>query len=102
VAISVVTLIELAHGVARANSPQRHAARHQFLDELIIAIPAHAVTIPIALRAGKIDGENAAQGIRLSISDLLIGTTALKLGFRVATTNMRHFQMIPGLIVLSF
>jgi predicted nucleic acid-binding protein len=59
------------------------------------------VTIPIALRAGKIDGENTAQGIRLPLSDLLIGITALELGFRVATANVRHFQMIQGLGILS-
>jgi predicted nucleic acid-binding protein len=102
VAVSVVTLIELAHGVARANTPERKAARRQFLDELMTALPVHPVTVPIALRAGQIDGENAAQGVRLALSDLLIGVTALELGYRVATANVRHFQMIPGLEILSF
>jgi predicted nucleic acid-binding protein len=101
VALSVITLVELAHGVAEANTPQRQAARSQFLTELMIAIPVHAVSIPIALRAGKIDGENTAQGIRVALSDLLIGSTALELGYRVATSNVRHFQMIPGLGILS-
>lgn len=102
IAVSTVSLIELAHGVARANTPQRQATRRQFLNEVMIAVPVHAVTIPIALRAGQIDGENAARGIRLPLSDLLIGTTALELGFRVATANVRHIRMIPGLNVLSF
>ena len=102
VAVSVVTLIELAHGVARANTPERKAVRRQFLDELMTALPVHPVTVPIALRAGQIDGENAAQGVRLALSDLLIGVTALELGYRVATANVRHFQMIPGLEILSF
>jgi len=34
-------------------------------------------------------------------TDLLIGATALSLGFSVLTTNMRHFKLIPGLNVLS-
>ena len=97
VAVSVVTLIELAHGVARANTPERKATRRQFLNELMIALPVHPVTVPIALRAGQIDGENTALGIRLALSDLLIGVTALELGYRVATGNVRHFQMVPGL-----
>jgi predicted nucleic acid-binding protein len=101
IAISVVTLIEMAHGLARANTPHRQAARRQFLNEVMIAIPVHPVTIPIALRAGKLDGENTAQGIRLPLSDLLIGITTLELGFRVATANVRHFQMIPRLGILS-
>jgi len=102
VAISVVTLIELAHGVARANTSDRKAAREQFLEELITALPVHPVTIAVALRAGRIDGENTANGIRVALSDLLIGVTALELGYRVATRNIRHFQMIPGLEVVSF
>jgi predicted nucleic acid-binding protein len=49
----------------------------------------------------KIDGENQAQGIRLPLSDLLIGVTALELGYGIATGNLRHFQMIPGLSVVQ-
>lgn len=76
VAISVVTLIELAHGAARADTPERKAKREQFIRELLTALPIHPVTASIALRAGRIDGENQARGIRLPLSDLLIGTTA--------------------------
>jgi predicted nucleic acid-binding protein len=101
IALSVVTLIELAHGVARANTAERQSKRRQFLREIMISIPVHPVTVQMALRAGTIDGENAARGIRLPLSDLLIGTTALELGYRVATSNVRHFQMISGLGVLS-
>jgi predicted nucleic acid-binding protein len=101
VAVSVVTLIELAHGVARANTPQRKATRRQFLNELLTALPVHPVTVPVALRAGQIDGENTVHGIRVALSDLLIGVTALELGYRVATANVRHFQMVPGLGIVS-
>jgi predicted nucleic acid-binding protein len=100
-ALSVITLIELAHGVARANTPARMRARQQYLDDLIIASPVHTVSVPVALRAGKIDGESTAKGVRLAISDLLIGVTALELGYSVATANLRHFQMVPGLSVIS-
>jgi predicted nucleic acid-binding protein len=101
VAISVVTEIELAHGVARADTPQRKASRRQFLSELLTVLPVHTVTVPVALRAGQIDGENSALGIRLALSDLLIGVTALELGYRVATTNLRHIKMVPGLGIVS-
>jgi predicted nucleic acid-binding protein len=102
VAASVITLVELAHGVARANTPERRVSRQQFLDELMMALPAHPVTVPVALRAGKIDGENSARGVRVAISDLLIGVTALELEYRVATANVRHFGMVPGLEIVSF
>lgn len=102
IAISVVTLIELAHGVARANTPERRSSRQQFLDELIAALPIHLVTIPIALRVGQMDGESTAKGIRVALPDLVIGVTALDLGYKVATANLRHFQMIPGLRIVPF
>lgn len=100
IGISVVTLVELAHGAARADSPQRKAKRQQFIQELLAALPVHPVTVPVALRTGKIDGENQAKGIRLPLSDLLIGATALELGYGLATGNLRHFQMISGLSVV--
>jgi predicted nucleic acid-binding protein len=101
VGLSVVTVIEFAHGVARADSPERKATRRQFLNELLIALPIYPVTVSVALRAGQIDGENAARGIRPALADLLIGVTALELGYRVATGNIRHFQMVPGLEIVS-
>ncbi|GGG98680.1 PIN domain-containing protein [Silvibacterium dinghuense] len=102
VALSVVTLMELAHGAARANAPERKALRQQFLRELAEAIPIYPVTVSVALKAGQIDGENAARGIRIAATDLLIGVTALELGYRVATENLRDFRKIPGLQLLPF
>jgi predicted nucleic acid-binding protein len=55
VALSVVTLIELAHGAARADTPERKTMRQQFLHELTAALPVHPVTVSVALRAGQID-----------------------------------------------
>jgi len=101
VAISVVTLVELAHGAARAGTPERKAKRQQFTQELVTALPIHSVTASVALRAGQIDGENQARGIRIPLSDLLIGVTALELGFSVATANVRHFRQVPGLSVVQ-
>jgi predicted nucleic acid-binding protein len=100
VAISVVTLIELAHGAARAGTLERIAKRQRFVRELMTALPIHSVTAPVALRAGLIDGENQARGIRIPLSDLLIGVTALELGFSVAMANVRHFRLVPGLSVV--
>jgi len=57
--------------------------------------------VPVALRVGQIDGENQAKGVRLPLADLLIGVTALELGYQVGTANLRHFQMIPGVSVVQ-
>jgi predicted nucleic acid-binding protein len=43
----------------------------------------------------------AARPIKgIPFGDLLIGATALSLGFSVLTANLRHFQKIPGLTVV--
>jgi len=102
VALSVITLIELAHGAVRADTPERKTMRRQFLNELCSAVPVHTVTVQVALRTGQIDGENTAKGVRVALADLLIGVTALELGYRVATADVRHFTMIPGLEILPF
>lgn len=101
VGISVVTLIELAHGAARADTPERRANRQNFIAELLTAMPIHPVTASLALRTGQLDGENQARGIRIPLSDLLIGVTALDLGFSVGTANLRNFSQVPGLSVVQ-
>ena len=101
VGISVVTALEFTHGIARADTAERRAKRQGFLDELLRAVPVHPVTLAIALRAGQIDATNSSQGIRVALGDLLIGVTALEAGFGVATPNVRHFGMIPGLDVVT-
>ncbi len=101
IAISVVTILELAHGITRADTAERRENRQRFLDELLSVVPIQPVTIQIALRAGQIDGQSQARGIRIPLSDLLIGVSALELGYGVGTANLRHFQSIPGLNVIS-
>ncbi len=101
IAISAVTLAELVHGVARANTPEIRHARRAFIDELKKHVPVHPVTDTTAEIAGQLSGEQAAQGITLPADDLLIGASAIEQGYAVATLNTRHFQKIPGLQVLS-
>jgi predicted nucleic acid-binding protein len=99
IAISVVSVVELAHGIARADTPQRRAVRQKFLDDLLAGMPVHPVTVAIALRAGQADGLMQAAGKRMSFADLLIGSTALELGYSVATSNVRHFVMLADLVI---
>jgi predicted nucleic acid-binding protein len=101
VAVSVVTVLELAHGITRADTPERRERRQRFLDELLTGVPIQPVTVPIALRAGQIDGQSQAKGVRIPLSDLLIGASAMELGYGVGTANVRHFQLIPGLSVIQ-
>jgi predicted nucleic acid-binding protein len=49
--------------------------------------------------AAKIDVEARKQGAVIPFADLEIGVTALQFGNAIATHNIRHFEMIPGLVV---
>lgn len=100
VGLSVVTIVELTHGVQRAGTEERQRSRQAFIDELIRDVPVHPVTIETARLAGRIEGGLAAQGVNIAFEDLLIASTALQLGFGVATGNVRHFQAVPGFTVV--
>ncbi|MGD0296558.1 MAG: PIN domain-containing protein [Bryobacteraceae bacterium] len=99
IALSVVSVMELEHGIWRAREPAQATRRRQFLEDLIGNIPVYPVTTELARKAGRIDAEQQARGIRIAFQDMLIGVSALNLGYAVMTHNVRHFQMIPDLVV---
>jgi tRNA(fMet)-specific endonuclease VapC len=99
---SVVTVAELVHGAYRAKSDADKRRRLAFIDRLSSDVPVHPVTLEVARRVGRIEGEQAGQGIVIAFEDLAIGVTALHLGFDVATLNVRHFRRIPGLQIVQF
>jgi len=99
--ISVVTVVELTHGIQRAKPEEWRRHRQAFVDELIRDVPVHPVTVETAKLAGRIEGEQAEQGVGIAFEDLLIAATALQLGFGVATGNVRHFEHVPGLNIIK-
>jgi predicted nucleic acid-binding protein len=101
IAISTVSVIELEHGIWRANDNAVFARRKRFFDDLFDVVPAYPLTFEIARLAARIDAEAKAKGMAIQFQDLVIGVTALEFGYAVATLNVRHFAMIPELKVLA-
>jgi predicted nucleic acid-binding protein len=99
-ALSAISVIELTHGIYRANTNAGRVRRRLFVDEMCRDMIVHPVSLAIAQLAGRIEGEQAAKGISIAIEDLIIGATALYLDFDVATLNVKHFRLIPGLDTL--
>jgi predicted nucleic acid-binding protein len=100
-ALSSVGLTELVHGIYRAQTQAMRLLRQSFIDELLSDLTIYPYTKATALLAGKIDGEQQAQGVTIPFGDLLVGATALELGFPVLTINLRHFRLIPGLKIVQ-
>jgi predicted nucleic acid-binding protein len=100
IVICSLTVAELAHGIYRADTPQRARMRRQFLDELKAHVPIHPVTESTAEIIGRIGAEQAAKGITVPVADLIIGACALELGYAIGTINLRDFNRIPGLNVI--
>jgi len=100
VGLSVVTVAELVHGAHRAQTQAQQERRLEFIERLCRDVPVHPVTLDIARMVGRIEGQQEAKGIQFAFEDLVIGVTALHLGYAVMTLNARHFQRIPGLSVV--
>jgi predicted nucleic acid-binding protein len=95
--------------VLRAAAPKRRK-----LSEIVAALPERSAantgrrtSQPRCSRLSIATGSRSIprsalqpKGIRVALGDLLIGATALELGYSVLTSNIRHFEKIPGLIVI--
>jgi predicted nucleic acid-binding protein len=98
--LSAITVMELEHGWHRAKTPEIAAKRRRYLDEVLAVLPVEPFTGEMGSPAAKVDVEMKKAGLVIATADLLIGITALHLGYAVGTRNVRHFRMIPGLKVL--
>jgi tRNA(fMet)-specific endonuclease VapC len=101
-AISAISAGELLHGVWRSASPRIRALREDFIEELFVRVAVREFTLGAARIFGRLDALTRSQGKAVPVADLLIGATALDLGFSIVTLNLRHFRLIPGLKVRRF
>ena len=90
--VSVITLEELAFGVARARGGAR-ARLGAWLDELIAARPTLLDVTPAVARAsGELRAARESRGRRVGMADMLIAATALTHGLTLVTHNVRDFE----------
>jgi predicted nucleic acid-binding protein len=102
IVLSAISVVELEHGVYRAQSPEQALRRRVYLNTVFAAIPVEPFTREIGTWVARVDAEARSNGIVIPFADLLIGGTALYIGYAVVTSNVRHFQKIPGLVVIPF
>lgn len=90
--ISVVTRMQLFHGVARTGRPEWERRK---IAHALRGVVEYDVSPAIAQLAGYLDGSLAAQGQQIGPLDTLIAATAVHHGEPLMTRNVRHFARIP-------
>jgi len=95
--ISIITISELLHGVHRADSTKRRLKRSAYVEKVIDLFPIYNFEISIARIYAELWSDLSKKGIQIGAHDLVIGSTAISLGFSVASYNLRHFGRIEGL-----
>src|SRR5437764_1157041 len=90
IVVSSITVIELEHGLHRANTVELMRRRRDYLNIVFAAIPVEPFSREMAQAAAKIDAEAKRIGLVIPFADLLIGSTALHFGYAVGTRNLRH------------
>lgn len=95
--LSVISVAELLHGVHRADSIKRRLKRSAYVEKVIELFPIYNFEISIARIYAELWSDMNKRGIQIGAHDLIIGSTALSLGFSVVTYNKRHFERIEGL-----
>lgn len=97
--LSVITVSELLHGVHRADSRKRRLKRFAYVEKVIELFPVYPFDLGAARIYAEIWANLLGKGFQVGAHDLLMASTALSLGFSVATFNKRHFDRIEGLDV---
>lgn len=101
VAISVITVSELLHGVHRA-SGDRRATRSALVEHFLSRMAAVPITEPIARTHAELSAQLADVGTPVGAHDLWIAATAVAGGYGVLTSDSVGFSRIPGLRVVDF
>jgi len=101
IALSVVSVEELAFGVARG-AARRSSLVRWFEALLESGAPLLDVTPQIARASGELRAAREARGRRVAQADMLIAATALVHGLSLATRNVRDFEGCGVTVVNPF
>ena len=95
-AISVITFGELIFGARKSQRVQENLAKVYRVREIF---PIVDITPAIMECFGELKSDLEKSGTSVADLDLMVGATALTIGYSVVTNNVAHFSRIPGLSV---
>lgn len=96
--VAAITASELLEGVHRADTEARRIAREAFVENILEALRV----IPFDLSVARVHARLRARIPRdrqVGAHDLMIGATAVALGYAVLSRDRRSFPRIPDLQV---
>ncbi|BDZ65503.1 type II toxin-antitoxin system VapC family toxin [Agromyces mangrovi Wang et al. 2018] len=95
-AVSSISVAELAYGVERSSDPARN---RRATEELLALTTRLALEERAAEHAGEIRAALAAAGTPIGAYDVLLAGHARSAGLTLVTNNVREFARVPGLLV---
>jgi len=98
-ALSVITYGELVFGCQKSHHSMENLIK---IKRLVENYPVMDVTRSIMDCYGEVRAILEKRGTPLEDFDLLIGCTALVMGYSIVTNNVKHYQKIPGLKVVNW
>jgi len=99
--LSVLTIGEIAKGVALLAAGKKKRGLSQWLNELETTFRDRMIEVDAATARlwGDLTAQGQQAGQTIPAVDGLIAATALRHGFHVMTRNTKHFQVIGALIL---
>lgn len=94
---STITLGEIVYGAHRV--PSRRAGILQALETVLPTIQVVPFDLGAARKYGELRADLERQGTPIGDADTRIAATALSRGLTVVTGNVRHFELVPHLLV---
>lgn len=97
--LSVISASELLHGVHRAKDKRIKAKRLAFVEGVLASLPMLAIDLATARSHAQLWSDLATRGETIGVHDSWLAATCLANGLRLATSNLREFDRVPGLDV---
>lgn len=98
---SVMSMSELLHGLHRATEKRIRMRRLAFIEYVMGTFEPLPVTLNVARLHATLLADLQRRGTPVGLHDLWIAATAITHGHRLATSNLRHFERVPGLDVVA-
>jgi len=97
--LSVISASELLHGVHRAKDERIKTKRLAFVEGVLASLPMLSIDLATARSHSQLWADLAARGKMIGVHDSWLAATCLAHGLRLATSNLREFNSVPGLDV---